>query len=162
MTYVVISWWFCCIYAWLDPSAYMIARFISFVNRVLHTPTQTSLSPASAMGGLRMSRSTSRPNPVLNRARSTEFGELRRTPSRAAALARPSALDRSIRGWQPRLEPEPPDLDPTDQIARYRFARYFCKRAPEFSENQPAVQPSSKIITNRPLFLRFKPWTFEK
>jgi hypothetical protein len=31
---VVISWWFCCIYAWLDPGAYMIARFMFFINRV--------------------------------------------------------------------------------------------------------------------------------
>ena len=36
VTCVVISWWFCCIYAWLDPGAYMIARFMFFVNRVLH------------------------------------------------------------------------------------------------------------------------------
>jgi hypothetical protein len=31
---VMISWWFCCIYAWLDPGAYMIARFMFFINRV--------------------------------------------------------------------------------------------------------------------------------
>jgi hypothetical protein len=31
---VVISWWFCCIYAWLDPGAYMITRFMFFINRV--------------------------------------------------------------------------------------------------------------------------------
>ena len=35
VTCVVISWYFCCIYAWLDPGAYMIARFMSFINRVL-------------------------------------------------------------------------------------------------------------------------------
>jgi hypothetical protein len=35
---VMISWWFCCIYAWLDPGAYMIARFMSFINRVWHLP----------------------------------------------------------------------------------------------------------------------------
>jgi hypothetical protein len=33
---VMISWWFCCIYAWLDPDAYMIARFMFFINRVWH------------------------------------------------------------------------------------------------------------------------------
>jgi hypothetical protein len=38
VTCVVISWWFCCIYVWLDPGAYMIARFMSFVNRVLQLP----------------------------------------------------------------------------------------------------------------------------
>jgi hypothetical protein len=38
MICVVISWWFCCIYVWLDPGAYMIARFMSFINRVWHIP----------------------------------------------------------------------------------------------------------------------------
>jgi hypothetical protein len=36
---VMISWWFYCIYAWLDPGAYMIARFMSFINRVWHSST---------------------------------------------------------------------------------------------------------------------------
>jgi hypothetical protein len=31
---VVISWWFCCIYGWLDPGTYMITRFMFFINRV--------------------------------------------------------------------------------------------------------------------------------
>jgi hypothetical protein len=36
VTCVMISWWFCCIYAWLDRGAYIIARFMFFVNPVLH------------------------------------------------------------------------------------------------------------------------------
>jgi hypothetical protein len=31
---VMISWWFCGIYAWLDSGAYMITRFMFFINRV--------------------------------------------------------------------------------------------------------------------------------
>jgi hypothetical protein len=37
---VVISWWFCCIYTWLDPGAYMIARFMFLINRVWHAYIQ--------------------------------------------------------------------------------------------------------------------------
>jgi hypothetical protein len=31
---VVISWWFCWIYVWLDPGAYIIAQFMFFINRM--------------------------------------------------------------------------------------------------------------------------------
>jgi hypothetical protein len=41
---VMISWWFCCIYAWLDPGAYMIARFMFFISRVWH-PTGQGVTP---------------------------------------------------------------------------------------------------------------------
>ena len=86
------------------------------------------------------------PIPARIKPRSTEIGEVRRAPCRAAAeqgtpvtcaaAPAPFALDRHILDQRARLDlspshSEPLDRDPTARIRRYRFGlSFFLKRPP--------------------------------
>jgi hypothetical protein len=73
-------------------------------------------------------------------------------PPRAASQSRPSNLDPTVYIRSRPGSNNPIPVNP----------RIFCTLAPEFYRNQPAVQGSSKVFTNRSFFFCLSPYLFLK
>ena len=131
-------------------------------------PRPALIRRSECLGGLAMPRTSSsakpwpkpspgasdRPTPASFQPRAAVERLFRRVPP---PPPRSLCLSRTIHRGRTRLDrvpvrSNPPDLDPTDQIRRYRFACPFCIRAPSFCYYQPAILYSVKTFTLRPRF----------
>ena len=134
------------------------------------SPLRATPSPDVGPSGLRMMRTHSQAIAPLESSPGrpsltiSDEGPPRELCLRRELAADPRSLSpgRPIGKQRPGLDrvpvrSNPPDLDPTDQIRRYRFGLDLFLKRPPVSSLSARGPVGSKEFTDRPCFYRFSP-----